>query len=958
MSNYYSLSCKKLILFTASAVMIQIIGLSLFISGFFPVKPSFSGMSGLESFYPPCFNSKDLAQNISTLPPEKVKSLYQELSGVPPLFDRLILMVIDGLPAEFVLGRDGKPPAKAFAEAMPYTQSLLASGLGLGYHAKAAPPTVTMPRLKAMVSGAIVGFLDVASNFNTQAFLDDNLIAQLRRIGWKMVMLGDETWLKLFPNMFDRHEGVSSFFVKDTVQVDYNVSRHLTNELGSFDWDLLILHYLGVDHVGHIGGRDSISMGPKLTEMDKVIKSIHSSITPTHEINQRGTLLMIVSDHGMTGGGNHGGSSYEETDSLALFVSGQKFNNPQKIQEACQVDIASTLALLFGVPIPKNNVGTVITEVFTSLEDDQQLRILELNSWQLLRLLQTHFTDLQCERFSCESESGNNEVTERSTPRSVDGDDYRRVVLAYYDFLETASKWLSSRSTDKPIGLVVLGISAMSLSCLGLMSLLFLFGQEVNLRESQDLSHSDNDWRLTEHFIAAVIFILVLSMGSSSMVEEEHYIWHFMTASLYLVFLRRTILSITKERTFISTPTQKIRNSRSIYYIIAVLTFGRILRGWHQGGVNWSYLPDIAKSLEHAGPEHIKFMHILSLVLVIVFFSITLKLRLKTCSTMLMMMVYVFPAIMILKQILRHQDGIFSSSSVETNRTIQQIYALIGISTVGIFLAVPWLMPLRNPKTSRDAAFRLSGDLLQESRREVLEGGFRNSIYVMGWCYLFSWCLLQMLLQQPINSMPTCLLLVQILFSVRYFSEDGLQIKQWVKVAALYYLGMAGHFSLGNTNTLSTIDVAGAFIGISSHSTIISGILMFVITYASPMLALLSMPLMDVCPTDTRGVDNLQDVDFGHVLKMAVGYPCLVPLGLNSILLLAYTIVLLLMRNHLFVWSVFSPNRYLYVCATTACVYIGVSIVASTATYTCMVFASRGKLIGSCKDPRLENKKC
>lgn len=28
-----------------------------------------------------------------------------------------------------------------------------------------------------------------------------------------MVMLGDETWLKLFPGLFMRHDGVSSFFV-------------------------------------------------------------------------------------------------------------------------------------------------------------------------------------------------------------------------------------------------------------------------------------------------------------------------------------------------------------------------------------------------------------------------------------------------------------------------------------------------------------------------------------------------------------------------------------------------------------------------------------------------------------------------------------------------------------------------------------------------------------------------
>jgi hypothetical protein len=40
-----------------------------------------------------------------------------------------------------------------------------------------------------------------------------NLPGQFFRIGWKMVMLGDETWLKLFPGLFMRHDGVSSFFV-------------------------------------------------------------------------------------------------------------------------------------------------------------------------------------------------------------------------------------------------------------------------------------------------------------------------------------------------------------------------------------------------------------------------------------------------------------------------------------------------------------------------------------------------------------------------------------------------------------------------------------------------------------------------------------------------------------------------------------------------------------------------
>lgn len=46
-----------------------------------------------------------------------------------------------------------------------------------------------------------------------------NLPGQFFRIGWKMVMLGDETWLKLFPGLFMRHDGVSSFFVSFSVIV-------------------------------------------------------------------------------------------------------------------------------------------------------------------------------------------------------------------------------------------------------------------------------------------------------------------------------------------------------------------------------------------------------------------------------------------------------------------------------------------------------------------------------------------------------------------------------------------------------------------------------------------------------------------------------------------------------------------------------------------------------------------
>ncbi|KAH0776622.1 hypothetical protein KY290_008033 [Solanum tuberosum] len=48
--------------------------------------------------------------------------------------------------------------------------------------------------------------------------------------------------------------------------------------------------------------------------------------------------------------------------------------------------------------------------------------------------------------------------------------------------------------------------------------------------------------------------------------------------------------------------------------------------------------------------------------------------------------------------------------------------------------------------------------------------------------------------------------------SIWHSSGSNQHRRQWVEVAALYYMGMAGHFGLGNTNALATIDVAGAFI--------------------------------------------------------------------------------------------------------------------------------------------------
>lgn len=63
-----------------------------------------------------------------------------------------------------------------------------------------------------------------------------------------------------------------------SLQVDQNVTRHIKREMLRDDWDILILHYLGLDHIGHLTGPSSSLVPSKLKEMDLVIKTLHESL--------------------------------------------------------------------------------------------------------------------------------------------------------------------------------------------------------------------------------------------------------------------------------------------------------------------------------------------------------------------------------------------------------------------------------------------------------------------------------------------------------------------------------------------------------------------------------------------------------------------------------------------------------------------------------------------------------
>jgi ethanolaminephosphotransferase len=80
-----------------------------------------------------------------------------------------------------------------------------------------------MPRVKAITTGSVPSFADVILNIAESESMStlihqDTILAQFKQaLPGKLVMYGDDTWLNLFPGVFDRADGTSSFFVSVSI---------------------------------------------------------------------------------------------------------------------------------------------------------------------------------------------------------------------------------------------------------------------------------------------------------------------------------------------------------------------------------------------------------------------------------------------------------------------------------------------------------------------------------------------------------------------------------------------------------------------------------------------------------------------------------------------------------------------------------------------------------------------
>ncbi|GBP08459.1 GPI ethanolamine phosphate transferase 3 [Eumeta japonica] len=230
------------------------------------------------------------------------------------------------------------------------------------YRFMADPPTTTIQRVKTLVTGSLPTFIDASSNFATMELQEDNIIDQVILGKNHNVLLGDDTWARLLPGRWLRSYALYSFHTWDLDTVDNEVDSKIYDEIQKKDWDLLIAHYLGVDHAGHRYGPNHSEMTRKLNELNDRLKRIIDILPPD-------VLLYVIGDHGMTDTGDHGGESKAERTAAFFAYRKTGFSGTADIgAEIEQTDFAPTLSTALGRPPPAPSIGSIFPPVLPQMK--------------------------------------------------------------------------------------------------------------------------------------------------------------------------------------------------------------------------------------------------------------------------------------------------------------------------------------------------------------------------------------------------------------------------------------------------------------------------------------------------------------------------------------------------------------------------------------------------------------
>ena len=260
-----------------------------------------------------------------------------------PIARRLVVIVVDGL---------GFETARDLAELGPVRER------GAFREIVAEYPTFTLPNVTAMVTGLSPRESGVRLNgIGDGAAADDVLHS-----AWDSAV-----YVRVKSRTF--HDFLRA--VRAPVQADkrggrWNAVAELAldrvrppmspNEEGA---DLVeLIHYGEVDDAGHEHGAASAEYQRRAADAGRFVENVASRLDPSRDV------LLVLSDHGHRRERGHGGDEPEVRRAFLVAWGRHIPPRSEPLTPRRMVDVASTIAVVLGVPTPSTNLGAPMLDLF------------------------------------------------------------------------------------------------------------------------------------------------------------------------------------------------------------------------------------------------------------------------------------------------------------------------------------------------------------------------------------------------------------------------------------------------------------------------------------------------------------------------------------------------------------------------------------------------------------------
>lgn len=612
-------------------LLLHFTAILLFTSGFLLARTELP-------YYSHCSDVSQSSFGGPTDPSHQTNNHLNDTCWTKPAVGRIVVIVLDALRFDFVA------PSTFFQEKKPWMDKLkvlhkLASENELSariFKAIADPPTTSLQRLKGLTTGGLPTFVDIGNSFGAPAIVEDNLIQQLVQNGKRVVMMGDDTWTQLFPHHFNKSYPYPSFNVKDLDTVDNGCISHLIPTLYDDDWDVLIAHFLGVDHAGHIFGVDSAQMIDKLQQYNEQLEKIvqvlqrQSGKGGLHE----NTLLLVMGDHGQTVNGDHGGGTPEEVETSIFAMSFGKPSLPvpsefdsasckldQDGRKVCvssieQLDFAATVSALLGIPFPYGSIGRVnpilyalvaatwnlkgndISSTHSHLKLEEWMlnyaKVLRVNSWQVKRYIDV-YTASSVIGFSIDDLKHVEEMYAQAMNWSDSLQDMasfaalKKQIDLYSNFLASVAELARTKFTEFNLKMMGIGFGILLTS---ILIHLLVIKRVDSIYIANFPFHKTSTFSFGLIVSCTIVAARACSFLSNSYILEEGKMTSFLLASIGMLGLRHSIMS-----------KKMICEAGTLVFLISILRFMIDLGLSKQGSHDvlelnsWMYVADLVPIL-------------------------------------------------------------------------------------------------------------------------------------------------------------------------------------------------------------------------------------------------------------------------------------------------------------------------------------------------------------------------